>query len=441
MLRELREREKAGRAIRVAVVGAGSMGQGIAYQVARTPGMELASVTDLDAAAAVRAARLSRNSLVVSIEPGSPARLDPRPGRVFAGTDLFPVLDGNPLHVDVLVEATNTVEFAARAVSVALENRIHAVLMNAEVDLLLGPWLHDKAARHGVGVTSDAGDQHGVLMRMIEEIELWGFRITLAGNIKGFLDRYATVESIREEARTRALNPAQCVAYTDGTKLNIEMALLANATGLPPWCRGMEGPPARHVSEALEKFDFTRYGEGGVVDYVLGAEPGGGVFVVGYCDEPFQQTYLKYYKLGSGPFYLFYRPYHLCHLETPGAIAGLVLHGRKVLEPSFGKVAEVMAVAKRDLPAGTRITHGIGSNELYGVVERTEVILRDHGIPVGLLDSEQGRPFTVQRALKRDQPLTVADLEIPDSPLQAYYRQQAAVPASTTARSAGVHAR
>lgn len=425
MLRELRERKRAGQPIRVALLGAGSMGLGIAYQVSRTPGMELVAAIDVDPAAVRRAASLVDGAQAVPIEDGSPARLEPRPGSVFVGTDVFPILDGNPLRVDVLVEATNTVEFAARAVAAALENRVHVVLMNAEVDLLLGPWLHDKAARYGVGLTSDAGDQHGVLMRMIEEIELWGFRVKMAGNIKGFLDRSATVESIREEARIRALNPVQCVAYTDGTKLNIEMALVANAAGLPPWCRGMEGPPARHVSQVLGKFDFSRYGDGGVVDYVLGAEPGGGVFVVGHCDEPFQQAYLEYYKLGSGPFYLFYRPYHLCHLETTSAIADLVLRGRKVLEPSFGKVAEVMAVAKRDLAAGTRITHGIGSDDLYGLIERADVIAREGGIPVGLIDSEQGRPFTVRRALRKDEPLTRADLEIPDSPLQAFYRQQA----------------
>jgi predicted homoserine dehydrogenase-like protein len=359
---------------------------------------------------------------------------------VVAVTDILQLLEDNPLHIDALVEATNTVAFAARAVECALRNRIHVVLMNAEVDLLLGPWLHELATRNGVGVTSDAGDQHGVLMRMIEEMQLWGFDVKMAGNIKGFLDRYATASSIAEEARKRALNPIQCVAYTDGTKLNIEMALVANATGLLPFRRGMEGPRAQHVSEVFEKFDFSRYGEPGVVDYILGAAPHGGVFVVGHCDVPFQQRYLEYYKLGSGPYYLFYRPCHLCHIETPRAIARLVLFNRKVLEPTHGKLTEVVALAKRALPARTRITHGIGSDDLYGMIERSDVIERDGAVPVGLLDFAGGAPCIVTRAIHKDELITLRDLEMPDSLLQNYDAQQRqlnAAPVGTRPSSTG----
>ncbi len=414
MLADLKLREREGRRLRVLLVGAGSMGLGIAYQVGRTPGMELAGVVDRLPQAAAQAAKMV---------PGKPPP---------TATELFPWLEGNPLRADVLVESTNTVEFAARACVAAIENRMHIVLMNAEVDLLLGPLLHGLAAEHGVGITSDAGDQHGVLKRMIDEIELWGFRIAMGGNIKGFLDRYATAASIAEEARSRALNPIQCVAYTDGTKLNIEMALLANATGLGIWCRGMEGPRARDVREVFGKFDFARYGGGGVVDYVLGAEPGGGVFVVGHCDDRFQRSYLRYYKLGDGPYYLFYRPYHLCHIETPGAIADLCLRGKKVLAPTFGKATEVVAFAKRDLKRGAKITHGIGGDHLYGMIERREVIGREGAVPVALLDAENGAPFRLVRDVRKDELVRRADLEIPDAPLQRLYARQEAMLARGT---------
>jgi len=135
------------------------------------------------------------------------------------------------------------------------------------------------------------------------------------------------------EARVRRLNPIQCCAYTDGTKLGVEMCLVANATGLVPWLPGMEGPAANDVREVFDLFDFTKYGDQGVVDYILGAQPGGGVFVVGHCDDPIQARYLNYYKMGDGPFYLFYRPYHLCHLETPWAIGQAVLEHRPILRP------------------------------------------------------------------------------------------------------------
>ncbi len=429
MLRELKELEAREARLRVIVVGAGAMGVGVAFQVQRTPGMELVAVVDIDPAAARRAA-VAGDSDVELVEHRSGRTLEPKAGGVVVATELLPLLDGNPLAADVLVECTNTVQFAARGVLAALENRIHVVLMNAEVDLLLGPWLHEVARRNGVGVTSDAGDQHGVLMRMIDEIELWGFSIKMAGNIKGFLDRYATVHSIAEEARVRALNPIQCVAYTDGTKLNIEMALVANATGLLPWCAGMEGPRAANISEVFGLFDFDKYGAGGCVDYVVDAEPGGGVFVVGHSDDPVQQPYLSYYKLGPGPYYLFYRPYHLCHVETPSAIAELCLRGKKVLEPTHGKAAEVATFAKRGLRRGDEVHHGIGGDETYGMVERGDVLAARRAVPIALLDNETGRPFTMLRDVEQDAPISMDDIEIPEFPFTKLYELQTAMLAS-----------
>lgn len=418
ILQALRERARAGQPIRVAVVGAGSMGAGIAQQVGATPGMTLVAVVDVDLSRAAAAAALSHP------ETGSPA--------VVVSTDVFSLLDGNPLAVDVLVEATNTVGFAARAVASALRSRIHVVLMNAEVDLLLGPWLHDLAQRSGVLISSDAGDQHGVLMRMIEEIRLWGLDIAMAGIIKGFLDRRATRGSIAEEARIRALNPVQCVAYTDGTKLNIEMALVANATGLVPSTPGMLGPQAADVHEVFDRFEFARHRQG-VVDYILGAKPGGGVFVVGRSDDELQRSYLAYYKMGKGPFYLFYRPFHLCHLETAYAIGRLVLFGSKILEPACGKLAEVGAFAKRDLPNGTRFRHGIGSDELYGMIDLTANLEESGSVPIALLDSPDA-DIVVTLGVARDEPLGFADLELPDSPLLELYHSQQAVLAANSLR-------
>jgi predicted homoserine dehydrogenase-like protein len=138
----------------------------------------------------------------------------------------------------------------------------------------------------------------------------------MAGNIKGFLDRYSNPTAIVPEADKRGLGYRMATAYTDGTKLNVEMALLANGLGLSASRPGMTGPPARHVQDALRLFDLAATHERGeaVVDYVLGAQPGGGVFVVGFCDDPYQRRMMEYYKMGPGPFFLFSRPYHLCHV-------------------------------------------------------------------------------------------------------------------------------
>ena len=403
MYEDLVALERDGSPIRVAVMGAGgSMGQGLALQLGMTPGLQMVAAIDVDIPRAERAAELY----------GS--------GRPVVTNDATAVLAAGRDSVDVLVEASSSVSAAAHAVEVALRSGVDVVLMNGEVDCLLGPLFHAVARESGAVVTSDAGDQHGVLMRMIDEARLWGFEVVMAGNIKGFLDRGATSRSIAEEARQRRLNPVMCVAYTDGTKLSVEMAIVANATGLLPARRGMLGPRAAHVREVFEKFDLESLRGPGVVDYVLGAEPGGGVFVVGYSDVPLQRDYLSYYKMGDGPFYLLYRPYHLCHLETPQAIASVALNRKPLFAPLDRVVADVVAVAKTDLPRGTPLRRAIGSDELYGEIDGRPGV---GGIPICLLDSD-GDAAVTARDLAPGEPLGWSDVELPDSDLLAAYRRQ-----------------
>jgi len=406
------EYQRSGQRIRVALVGAGAMGVGIAWQIGRTPAMELVSVTDIHLDAAVRAAKACGKPYAV-VSASDPM---PRKGEVLVTRDPFFLLDKDRgLGVDVLVEATNTIGFAGKICLEALEKKIHVILMNAEVDLALGPILHDTAIRNGVVVTSDAGDQHGVLMRMIDDIRLWSFRIVMAGNIKGFLNRYASADSLEHEARIRNLDVVQCCSYTDGTKLNVEMGLIANGAGLVPWVPGMEGPTAKHVNDVIKLFDFRKYGDTGVVDYILGAEPGGGVFIVGHCDDPVQMPYLKYYKLGDGPFYLFYRPYHLCHLETPWAIARAVLDRRPLLWPQHGRVTDVYAYAKRDVKAGEVVPRAIGGNVFYGLLELSAPADRKGMVPISLLEGEDDKLSRMKRNVPKDKPLLRDDVDLLDT--------------------------
>jgi len=421
MLSELQRLEANGTPLRVILVGAGKMGSGIALQVQRTPGMRVVAIVDCNLQSAMHAARTA--GCEVMYYAGGNPRL-PAAGQVVVSREALPLIEANPLRADVLVEATNSVTAAVRTVECALENGVNVVLTNSEVDLLLGTWLHSVAEEKGALITSDAGDQPGVIVRMMEEIRLWGFDIKMAGNIKGFLNRHATAEDIDKWAKLYNLNPSMCVAFTDGTKVNIEMALIANATGLRPWCRGMEGPTAGHESEALEKFDFTRYGDGGAVDYVLGAQPGGGVFVVGYCDVPLQRAYMKYYKQGEGPYYVFYRPYHLCHIETPRAIAGLCLFGRKVMAPDFGGATDVAAFAKTDLKKGTQFRLAMGSDLFYGMIDTNEALEREGAVPVALLEAPEGNAVTLDRDVARDEVIRFEDVEIPESVLLDRYHRQ-----------------
>jgi predicted homoserine dehydrogenase-like protein len=327
----------------------------------------------------------------------------------------------------VLVEATNSIVAAYDYCQAAIERKAHCVLMNAEVDAILGYLLRDAAARQGVVVTSDAGDQHGVLSRMMEEIEMWGFEITQAGNMKGFLERHRDLEGTVEVAKKLGLSPVQCLAYTDGSKLNIEMSVIANEYGLIPTVPGMEGPRADKVEDVVNLFDFDSYGGKGRVDYVLGAKQhGGGVYVVGRCDDGFQQGYLNYYKVtNKHPYYLFLRPYHLCHLETPRAVALAALYGKAVCTMKMGRVTDCFAYAKRDLKPGDRVEHAIGSDEVYGLIMEAKPADAANLVPQGVLDVEGSpeRPV-IRRAVPKDQPLSWDDVELPASRMAELWEKQ-----------------
>ena len=383
--------------IKVGIVGAGAMGRGIAFQVASHPEMELVWAVDQSIEAAENAIKLAKQGE--------------------AGTDFSEILKEKS--IDVLVEATNSIGDAAKYCIAAIEAKAHVVLMNAEVDLALRPLLEKKAAEHGVCVTSDVGDQHGVLAVMIEEAVDMGFEVLQAGNVKGFLDRAATPESIAGEAAKRNLSAEQCCAYTDGTKLHIEMAMLANAFGYLPPEGGMTGPRAEHVNEAVNLFDFESYGETPRIDYLLGAEPGGGVYLVvkPLRELPDEQAfYLNYYKLGDGPYYVMYRPYHLCHLETPKAIKMAFSH--RGLLPFTKRTSEVYAYAKRALKTGEVLSHAIGSAEAYGLVEP----VNSDRVPIALIESSA----IVLRDLAPDSPITWDDLELFSSLLLDLWKEQEA---------------
>lgn len=394
MYTDLLKLEQENREIKILVCGAGgSMGHGICLQTKLTPGLRLVAATDLTTQRAYSGAELGRGL---------------RGGKITVSDDTMSAIQRE--EYDVLVEATNSVESAAKYCIAALKRCKPVVMMNSEVDLLLGPYLNHIAEVNNTVITSDAGDQYGVLARMIEEIEMWGLKITMVGNIKGFLDKHCTIESKLGEAGKRRLNPTQCVAYSDGSKLSIEMALLCNAFNLRPSVPGMIGPRLGHVHDVFEAFNFDEYKQG-VVDYILGAEPGGGVFIIGKCEDKLQQFYLWYYKLHSRPpYYLFYRPYHLCHLETPRAIAKAFLYRKKIMEPTFGKVAEVFAYAKKDLKKGMPIDHGIGCDDFYGMVD---LMVLNMGIPVALLEGEGKDKPILRRSKKKDDLLNWDDVDFP----------------------------
>jgi len=376
---------------RVAIVGIGAMGLGILEVLRKYSAVEIVAIADKDPCALNRAAYLLPNGALIT-------------------TKSVEVLEKKP---DILIDATTAILDAALISIRAIEQGTHVVLMNSEVDQVLGRLLAQKAIENGVILTSDAGDQYGVLARLIDDVKLMGFEVVMAGNNKGFLDKYANPTSIIYEAAKRRLSTTQCAAYTDGTKLAIEMAIIANREHLGVLGKTMMGPKISCLSEVISTFDLDKARKmGGVVDYVLGAEPGGSVFVVGYSNDPEDIFYMDYYKMGKGPYYVFVRPYHLCHFETPVAIQRIVKYHEPIVVQR-NRVLEVNSYAKTDLKKGTKLD-GIGGCHLYGVLEEPS------GLPIGL----SGRAI-LTRDKKKDCPIEWTDVKfLENDPLLALWKEQ-----------------
>lgn len=420
LINRLRKLESQGTTIQVAVAGAGLIGRGIARQVNLTPAMKAALVVNRTAERGVEAhvaAGRARSSVVVSdnirelqnaIDANRPA--------VTTQLDALRQLDG----LDAVVEATGAVEYGAQVALAAIESGKHIIMMNAETDATVGCALKQLADDAGVVYTNSDGDQPGVLKRLVDYVEGIGFEIVAAVNCKGFMDVFATPDSIRPWATKQNTSLPMTTAFTDGTKMNIENAVLANATGLVPEKRGMHGIRT-DLNHALN--DCMRAFRGrGVVDYTLGGDFGGGVFVIGFNDDPTMvQPLMKYLKMGDGPNYLFFRPYHLCHMETPLSIAEAVLDREPTIAPLGAPVVEVVAIAKRDLNAGERLD-GIGGHAIYGEIDLVE---RSRGLlPVGLADGAR-----LMRPVRKGDPIETAIVEIDDAPaLMRLRQQQAALP-------------
>jgi predicted homoserine dehydrogenase-like protein len=390
--------------IRVVITGMGAMGKGLLYQCHVTPGLECVGIADINVEKASDCLKeLGLTYRVIDSLVGVQDAI--RNG-------IIPVCeDGEILSkmedADALIESSSAIEKAGRFALSAIESGKHLILMNAEIDLIFGPYLMRRAHDLGVVYTSCDGDQHSVIKRIIDHLRLWGFELVMGGNIKGFLDRYSNPTKIVPEADKRHQDYRMCTAYTDGTKLNIEMALLSNALGMRADKTGMNGPRAKNVNDVFRLFDFDSLWKNreAVVDYVLGAQPDGGVFAIGYCNDSYQQSMLRYYKMGNGPFYLFYRPYHLCHIESMECIAEAVIDGKSLLEPKMGFRTNVFAYAKKDLREG-EVLDGIGGYTCYGLIENCPRDSLPEGLPICLTDG-----VLLKRDVPLDQPILFSDIK------------------------------
>ena len=424
----LKKRDAEGRPIRVGMIGAGFMASGIALQIAKSvPGMVLCAIAvrhPPQGVAAFEASRTGETVVLASTTAEISAAIKAGKPVVTTDPDALARAEG----LDAIIEATGSMDFALDAVEGALATAKHVILMNAELDGTVGPLLRVKADKAGVVITNVDGDQPGVQMNLFRFVQSIGVKPVLCGNIKGLQDEYRTPDTQRGFAEKWGQNVNMVTSFADGTKIAFEQAIVANGTGMGVAKRGMIGPdptnknptlPLRPLEEFVEMLAPHIDPAGpGIVDFVVGARPGPGVFVLGTHDDPRQAHYLNLYKLGSGPYYLFYTPYHLCHFEVPLTVARAVLFNDAALTPAGAPKVGVIALAKRDLRTGQTLD-GIGGFDTYGVAENAPVIHRDRLLPMGLAEG-----CRVKRDMARDTALTFDDVIIPPGrKIDAYYAE------------------
>ena len=360
-------REQEGKPIRVALVGAGVTGKMIALQLL-TPvtGIRLVAIANRTPERALQAFKLAGNESAKYV--GKLSELEDRVAQGLPSVVDDYMMVCKAANIDVIVEVTGAVEYGALVATAAIAHRKHVVLVNAELDSTVGPILKHMADRAGVVITNTDGDEPGVAMTLLRYIRSVGLRPVAAGNLKGLIDRYRTPETQREFAAKYDQNPAKVTSFADGTKLSMETTVLANASGFKVGQRGMYGPKCAHVREMSTLLPEDQMMAGGLVDYALGAEPHTGAFVIAWEGDARKQKELGYYKMGNGPFYVFYTPYHLPHIQLASTIGRAALFNDATVAPIGAPVCEVAAIAKRDLKAG-EVIDGVGGFMTYGVIE------------------------------------------------------------------------
>lgn len=426
ILAGLAAREAAGKPIRVALVGAGRFGTTVAAQVGQMAGMRLSLVCDLNPASAHMAAMggTRRDESRIVRSNGASAIADAiQAGRCVVTDDLRQALESP---VDVIVEATGRPGIATQVANGAILAAKHVVMVTVEADVLLGAALARRARAAGVVYTLADGDQPAVTKRMVDWALAAGYTIVAAG--RGTRMYPSDAEGRPEEAfarygfdpeivERRRFNANMYNSFRDGSKAQIEMTALANATGLVPDRRGMHEPSAGYVDLARL---FRPAAEGGLLDRIgvvdlanavaadgtstVPGEIANGVWVVVTTDQPLLHEDMAFYGLPASPdkrYAAFWRPYHLCGIETPMSIAEAALFGTATAAPLGGPVADVVAVAKRDIAVGETLD-GSGGALVRGQIELIEVALDQRLLPLSLAERVSlTRPIARGQAIPR----------------------------------------
>jgi len=410
---DLLKHEASGKLIRIGLIGCGMMGTDIVTQVLQMRGIVVAAIADINVPAAQRALAEAGHAPDAHriVETASAMEEAIRARRIAITQDAQLVCTSDL--IDVVVDATGKPVVGAQIGLVAMEHGKHLVMMNVEADVTIGAYLKHEADRLGVIYSLGAGDEPSAAIELINFVAALGYPVIAAGKGKNNpLNINATPDDYTQEALGKNLNPRMLVEFIDGSKTAVEMSAIANATGLIPDVAGMHGPNAS--LEDLHKVlcpvaDGGILTRKGVVDYTIGKGVAPGVFVVAEMAHPRLRQCMDYLKLGSGPYYTFYRPYHLCALEVPLTCARAVLYGRADMAPLAKPSAEVCALAKKDLKPGDRLD-AIGEYTYRAWAMAATDARAQNAVPCGLL--ERG---SVTQPIRKGELLTYANTAVDET--------------------------
>jgi predicted homoserine dehydrogenase-like protein len=426
LLADLQRRERDGKPVTIGLVGTGEMGTDIVTQESLMPGIRIGAIVELELAAAHKAIAIAGLATDIGRAVEGAANLQ----KVIAAGGIALVSDHRDVcacdAIDVLIDATGSPSFGARLAIDAFDHGKHLVVMNVETDVTIGPLLQRRAEQAGVVYTLGAGDEPSSTMELVRFAQSLGYPIVAAGKGKNNkFDRHAVPGDYEEEAARRHMNPRMLVEFVDGSKTMIEMAALANATGLVPDVPGMHGVDAG-LSELpgllCPREDGGLLSRRGVVDFSVGRGVAPGVFVIVETRHPRIRERLEDLHVGEGWYHLFYRPYHLTSLEVPLSAAEAVLYHKAAMQPLPQRYAEATALAKRDLQPGDTLD-AIGGYDYYGTILSAADARQDRAVPLGLCEGAR-----VIQPIKVDEYLTYANCEPdPDEPIVRLRHEQDAL--------------
>ncbi len=372
---------------KIGIIGTGFIARGLMYALKYHPELQVSRVLTRRDPETIGEFPVEKESLTHSVED------------VIEASELVVECSGDVIHGTEMSEKV-------------LKAGLPLVTMNSELQTVSGTEL----SKLGTLVEAE-GDQPGSLAALDREVRDMGFEPIVYGNIKRFLNLNPTRDEMEYWSKRQGISLDQVTAFTDGTKVQIEQTLVANALGATIACRNLSGIPCKALEDGATRLAEIADGIGTPIsDYVLSSMAPAGVFIVGKHTAE-QKPYLEYLKLGSGPYYVILRPHHLCHLEIPRTIVEVLKGNERVMfNNGPAPTVQVVAVAKHAIEKGERVRRGLGSFEVRG--EAVKIKNCPEGVPIGLL---QDAVFV--RSVGEGQIVTFADVELPKSRALEFWKQ------------------